>query len=601
MTLRSPCSSIDQRGAAAGSSRHDPPMAHLKEAMARDRTIQLGEEDPWTIPQMKRWMHDARSQGELAQSFPSLLHAAETVLLERLWSLDDGAVEAQALVDDLCHGFEASVERPTPPRLRLALTTTNTAGSLERLLRSLHQELLQSRWSCGVPGEIDVLVVENDTVPEIQDDHQRAIAGLSGATAGALRLTVHQVGWREKGGLPADRRPWCGARSRAFLLHQIASRGWRPTRSAPVWLLDEDMLFSSLAPDSVAGWTMTRVGSILHRLEVVTRTVPADAVVGGNTGAAPVPALGLLMHQARDLASHFAAGGGPNGLRGWPRTVAFIQRAPEYYYDLAEAPTLERAVGLPAAWWRAEGGPDGSQLLDTCLRRLAEGQPVTRPLPARMDLEFGSAWGEPAPALVAGGNVLLVSDRCLQPSWVVDLPWSGGRSRRADSAWVALAGRAGARVVSLNMPLYHARCPRQHANGVRATTGGLARALQRQMTADVIGVALYRTVAALGLPSGDSAWWTECRRQFDLRRKRVTGCLEAAWEALGQLRCLEPHGQQAHLTAPPQPSADAQALVRACELGIAPWDDLDVRSPLHAVGDVAFTGVGLPRWGGGGR
>ena len=599
MTPRTSCSMADQPGANADASRYGAPMGHLKEAMARSQATQLGGDDPWTVPLIRQWMHRARSNGTLVQSFPSLLHAAETVQLEQLWALGDGSAEAQALLDDLCHGFEASAERPPPPRLRLALTTTNTFGSLEQLLRSLCQELLHSRWSHRAPGVIDVLVVENDTVPEVQDGHQRTIARFTGATVGALRLTVHHVGWREKGGLPANRRPWTGARSRAFLLHQIASRGWCPTRSAPVWLLDEDMLFSSLAPDPVAGWTMTRIGSILHRLEVLSKTVPADAVVGGNTGAAPVPALGLLKHQARDLASHFASGDGAKGLQGWSRAVESIQRAPEYYYDLAEAPIVERAVGLPAAWWRAEDGPDADEgpLLDLCLRRLAEGQPVTRPLPARLDPEFGSAWGAPAPTIVAGGNVLLLSERCLNPSWVVDLPWSGGRSRRADSAWVALAGRAGARVVSLNMPLYHARRHRQQVNSVRESAGRLALTLQSQMTADVIGVALYRTVAALGAPSMDSAWWTECRRQFNLRRERVTGCLEAAREALGQLLNLGPNGQQANMNATPWPSADANALVRACELGIEHWEDLDVRRSLHAT----LTSAGLSQRGEGGR
>ena len=529
--LSTPGSRANREGLEGFLLRHAPSMGHLQEAAFRRRAKQLWDVDPWDLDRLRRRLDEAEAAGTLAAHFPSLLHAAETVLLERLWNLAEAATEAQELVERICLSYEASPSRPAPPKLRLAVTTTNTPGSIEGLLTSLERELARSNWASSADSQVEVLVVENDTVTSVRDEHRNMIANWSMAGGGCgSRLRIHHLLWEDKRGEKGGRNPWGIARSRAFLMEQVRRLGWRPSPDTPVWLLDEDLRFENLVPDPAMGWRVARVGSILHRLEVLSRTVAADAVVGGNTGAAPVPALGVLMCQAGDLLRQIENTGNMPEQETWSEEVSFIRECPEYYYDYgSEVPEDRRVLGL-TAWWREVGDefPSEQSRLEDSLLRLIQGQPLTRPLGQRLDEVHGSAWGDPSAALVAGGNILLLSEKCLEPARLVDLQWRGGRSRRADSVWTVLSNLSGARVVSMNLPLYHGRRP-----GVASGTGGKNGAeasewLTDQLTADVLGVAFYQTVDSRGLLADDRNWWDEFERRFDSRRELVNRCLGVA-------------------------------------------------------------------------
>lgn len=539
--LSSPGCPANREGMAGFLLLHAPDMTHLQEAAFRRRGLKLWGVDPWAPQVLRRRLESASQRGCLGAHMRSLLHASESVLLEYAWSGRDHS-DVQKFIDETCACYERANDRPRPPRLTFAVTTTDTAGGLQRLVHSLVAELDETAWARRFLPErpIDLLVVENDTVEEIAEQHARTLRALEEADG---RIEVHHLRWADKRG-EAPKKPWSLARSRAFLLDELRRRGWYPGRDRLVWLLDEDMVFAGLLPDPARVWRTGRVGSVLHRIEALAAEIDADAIVGGNTGAAPVPALTLVGPQFDDLMAT-AGLGHPSD-----RAEVSLKRLaddPEYYYALASPrPGPGMTLPLTTGWYDNELCNSSSRTDSAVSSRLEQGLPITRPLPQRVDQTTGSAWGKPTPAEVAGGNVLLLSPALLRPEWFVELSWEGGRSRRADSGWVQLARRSGASVVNLANPLLHDRRPRgrvgQRAPSSRSVADRSA-ALVRGLVEDTVGVGLYRTLARLGAPDGSATWWEAWAESYEARRCRLVEMLSETRHKLDRLVPLLPSWQ----------------------------------------------------------
>jgi hypothetical protein len=370
--------------------------------------------------------------------------------------------------DDDAHALweVARVAARTAPlrlrRLRFVVITTDAPGSFAAWMLSLRAALDDAGWVEGRGPEVEVLRVANDADPVIDAAH---------GSVSAEAVVVHTVG------VDVARRPLPLPEARPFAFRCVRERGWTPSPAAPVWSLDEDFRFETLTPS--ARWMFARRtgGPLLHRLDKLAGQLAddIDAIVGGNSGAAPVPALGLVLAQLKDLVVDARA----------ETTAASLRRLAslaDAYYDLAVAPARELRVPLTRAWWREDGAVDTEVDVVT---RLRSGLPVTRPSLA-MPLHGGqNAWRRYDDAVVAGGNTVLLSARALDGRFV-HLRQADVVSRRADTTWCIDARAAGARIVRACLPLFHDRQARAKSPAEAA----------REAVADALGVGLYRSMLA---------------------------------------------------------------------------------------------------------
>lgn len=390
----------------------------------------------------------ADAVGQVAQTRHQVLAAEDDHGAEAMWEVARAAARAS---------------RPRMDRLRFVTITTDSAGSFDAWVQSLRGALDDAGWRRGRGPEIEVLRVANDADPSIDAAHRRV-------SAEGIAIHVVEVG-------PA-RRPLPLAEARPFAFRCVRELGWTPSPSAPVWSLDEDFRFHTLAP-SPGGMFVSRAGGpLLHRLDaLVARLVAesADVMIGGNTGAAPVPALGLVLGQVRDLAAS-AVPLAPSST--WLGRLAQLADA---YYDLTENQSPELRVPLTRAWWREDGVVDA----DEVVRRLQAGLPITRPALAMPLRHPASAWAIHDHAAVAGGNTLLLSARALDARFA-HVTHGGLVSRRGDTTWAIDARAHGARILRACLPLFHERQPRPKSPAEAA----------REALADALGVGVYRSILA---------------------------------------------------------------------------------------------------------
>src|SRR5690606_6497991 len=151
-----------------------------------------------------------------------------------------------------------------------------------------------------------------------------------------------------------------------------------------------------------------------------------DALVGGNSGAAPVPALGTIRRQLIDLVSLDERA--PDDRE---QTLSMLLRRPDPYYDLTRDLGEELCVRVNAAWWRSPGEWSWEDVVD----RLWSGLPVTRPALPSICAAPASAWGRLEPATIAGGNTVVLSARALRADRFAQVQWEDIRSRRGDTVW----------------------------------------------------------------------------------------------------------------------------------------------------------------------
>ena len=376
------------------------------------------------------------------------------------------------------HGAEAmwevarSAARIAPPRmsrLRFVTISTDSAGSFAAWVRSLRAALDDAGWRPGRGPEIEVLRVVNDANPTIDAAHRMVSAD---------GITIHVMEAQ------AARRPLPLAEARPFAFGCVRELGWIPSPRAPVWSLDEDFRFDTLVPSPGRMFVRRSGGPLFHRLDALVARLAAeegaDVIIGGNTGAAPVPALGLVRGQVRDLLVDVA----PRA----PLETALgrLAQLADAYYDLADVQTPELRVPLSRAWWRDDGVVDGDDLA----RRLQAGLPITRPALAMPQGHPPSAWAHQNQAAVAGGNTVLLSARALDARFV-HVRHGNMVSRRADTTWAIDARSRGVRVVRACLPFFHDRPLRPRS----------APEAAREALTDALGVGLYRSMLA-GRTSG---------------------------------------------------------------------------------------------------
>lgn len=289
---------------------------------------------------------------------------------------------------------------------------------------------------------------------------------------------------------------------------------------APAWILDDDFRLPHDHDELVAAMIACRDGGI-------------DVALGGNSGAAPVPASSLLRTQLVDLVHllTWASMARPEDM--FPDADAanrrWLEGRQDVHYDLSrhETDRLETPF-LPSfsVGTLAEGI---ARILKRAERILA-GEPITRPVP-----ETPTCRPEEAkPSCWRGGNTFITDTTLLR-----DIPNTAPRvdgrpTRRSDMIWAANAlYRFGKTVKAIRLPMYHDR-----------STEPADEDDTRRLVDDILGYGFFSAYAEV-LRSGHSEPLTaEERRQIhDLTRKytleRLAAYRLSFWRALGLKRALE--------------------------------------------------------------
>lgn len=474
--LSSPGCSENVDGMIAFLAKHSARMGYINEASFRERAIKLWSVDPWSIQHIKRRIELVRQNNTLVRDFSNLLHALETRLAEPTDNSIRNLDEFNAMVDEICDLYEHSDSRPTAPRLLIATTVTNSVTSLVNLISSLKEELDVSKWNWkrieAVP--IDVLVVDNSDSAQVREVNRTFIERWLDA-----RIKIKLIGSGDK------QQSIVG--SRRYLCRIIKEQGREVSRRYPVWLMDDDLQFTTLVFEN-KGWTRKRQGSILHRLESIIDCTDAEAIVCGNTYCPPVMPLVTAVRQINDIIGQFF---NPNRvLPTWSQTMSFLTLYPDAYYDLSRDIIPEMTVPLESCWW-SDGAPVermNDNLLCILIDRLFSGLPITRPLFVRNISSPETAWWGGVDITVSGGNTIVLNADLLDEKlyWVVD--YKGSLSRRGDTCWAINASKKGFIIRGYNIPLYHQRENRCSRNT------SLKEYLTRGLELDVLGVGLYESL-----------------------------------------------------------------------------------------------------------
>lgn len=438
-------------GLEAYLMRHGARMTPQQEAAFRDRARRFWGEDPWRAEVLRRRL--ACSMGPSQAS--AVAHAAQT-RHQQIAGQDDR--EAASLWEIAREA--ARLDRPGLSAVRFVVITTDTPGTFGGWLASLATALADAGWLGNAGGpRVEVLRIANDASRGIDEVNRRVDPD---------GLVVHTAE------VPAHLRPLPLAFARPFAFVEAARLGWRASAATPIWFLDEDFRFEVLVPSREHGFVRRSGGPLLHRLAAMARDFAredVDAIVGGNSGAAPVPSLGTVLRQVLDLCEPVADDG------DWVARYAAVD---DPYYDFGSPGGRDLRVPFKCAWWRS----DYQVSRDEITRRLQSGLPVTRPALANPLTDVASAWAERGPARVAGGNVVMLTSRAMDATLFAHATCGEVLSRRADTLWCLRAGGRGAKVVRGCLPLVHERA-------VRTRTGESAA---HEARADALGVGLYRSL-----------------------------------------------------------------------------------------------------------
>jgi hypothetical protein len=470
---------LSSRGAAsilpgmlAFLARYESAMSPAVRAEFRDRALRNWGIDPWEPELVLARARRTTSVAGTPQVIPALFHHLDERLLDGVARGDSEVDRVCAAVDELCAVRAERRDDCALERLRLVVITTDAPGSLEGLLGSLRTALTRSHWRTRAHSGplVEVLVVENDANHQIADAHRAWCAELNDP-----RMEVRFAP------VPTVRRPLGTAAARGFAFRSIKDAGWTPSSTEPVWILDEDFRFEQLVPSFEQGFRAVQNASLLHRMEfLVTAHAGVDALVCGNSGAAPVPALGLIRRQLRDILDGRPAS---DAWASSERTGAAAREFDSYYdYGVHRA---DDARPWQRAWWREDARWDWAEVA----QRLLRGLPVSRPAISAATARGDTLWGPFDCPSVAGGNTLLLSPRGLSPEWLETVRWCGYESRRADSVWCSHARREGLTILQVSIPLLHDRRPRGE---------GSIDELFRDAVTDALGVGAYRTMTDVG-------------------------------------------------------------------------------------------------------
>lgn len=391
----------------------------------------------------------ADAVGHAAQTRHQERCAEEETIAEAMWEVARAAARAI---------------KPRLQRLRFVTITTDSPGSFAAWILSLRAALDDAGWHPGRALDVEVLRIANDSDPSIDAAHRKV---------SAEGIKVHVVA------IDAGRRPLPLAETRPFAFQCVRDLGWTPSPRTPVWSLDEDFRFETLVPSRLRMFVKRSGGPMLHRLDALVARLAGgvDMIVGGNTGAAPVPALSLVLGQIRDLVEIEHSN---RAERLSAALTRFCSHA-DAYYDLAESQDLELRVPLARGWWREDAVVDPFEVM----ARLRAGLPVTRPALAMPLGSPPTAWSYHDDVTVAGGNTVMLSPRALDARFA-HVKHGELVSRRADTTWCIDARARGARVVRACLPLLHDRQLRPKSSAEAA----------REALADALGVGTYRALLA---------------------------------------------------------------------------------------------------------
>lgn len=474
--LSSPGCNENVEGMIAFLVKHSNSMGYLKEAQFRERAIKLWGVDPWSTQNMRYRIELVQENNSIVRDFGNILHALETRLAE---PTDKGILNKdilQTMIDEICDMYEQADLRPPAPSLLIATTVTNSDTSLINLISSLKGELDISKWNYErIESEpIEILVVDNSDSIHVKEVNRKFVD-----TWSDNRIKIKLID-NEK-----EQQSIVG--SRRYLCRIIKEQGLNISKRSPVWLMDDDLQFTALMFGK-DGWTRSRHGSILHRLESIINLTEANAIVGGNTYCPPVMPLVTVIRQIKDIMGQFFS---PNqDLPTWTQTMSFLSENPDAYYDLSREIIPERIVSLESRWW-SDAAPMkyiNDDILCEILDRIFSGLPVTRPLFIRNMPFPETAWWKGIDITVSGGNTIILDEDLLDERlyWVID--YKGSLSRRGDTCWAINASKKGFMIRGYNIPLYHQRGDR------RSQDVSLKKYLTRGLELDVLGVGLYESL-----------------------------------------------------------------------------------------------------------
>ncbi|MBS2031708.1 MAG: glycosyltransferase [Deltaproteobacteria bacterium] len=351
------------------------------------------------------------------------------------------------------------------------------------------------------------------------------------------------------------------AESRTLLQRYVR---WLMRPGAIAWILDDDKRLDALVLKGGRELIRERL-PVIQRIRSLEQT-GASAVLGVDTGAAPLPAVATLRVQLVDLLSNLTAMQAMEPQKAWlspaQENAKTARDAPDYYYDLARSQTAH----LETPFWFDAGKTPVSvreAMLSLCTRapRVLAGEQVFRPLFVEQDQSLTTR-----ASIIRGGNTLV-----FDPDALVDVPQfvpapDGRPSRRSDIVWALLNTYVRARpTVQAPFAVFHDR----------SDLGEDALNLSR-IVDDIRGYALYSALADV----------------FEDRQRRGLDVL--ALDSAGERLVAERHGKYlqeraaALSLAVHRSRGVAKAILRLIREPGSWWStDLEVKSALCGLEELA--------------
>ncbi|MDP3214642.1 MAG: arylamine N-acetyltransferase [Deltaproteobacteria bacterium] len=335
----------------------------------------------------------------------------------------------------------------------LTVATTDRPRSLDRLLRSLGTAIAAdvTLQASATPVALEMIVVENSARAEHRELNRRAV---SDACVRGLAVTLVDDGCYGR----------AIAESRIRQTEVVALRAAGGARPAFVWMLDDDVVFSSLEIRDGEEVEVPIVGVVSRLLAMRAAHPEVSLLIGSVMGDPCVRPEAVLRMQVFDLVENLAwfADLRPDAPYRAPDASSLFS-LPDYYYDHSRAGSEH--LGRPCPWMpRAAAGTVRQELL-TYLEACAgipSGAHATRPVLARSAPE-GEVAVTSAP--LRGGNAVFFDlDACLAH------PYPTARigddlTRRSDMIGSTLLARAGTTLVATApFALLHARADGQGAD-----------------------------------------------------------------------------------------------------------------------------------------
>lgn len=449
----------------------EPIAAHINEYFKSKHILSLGDKN---LSSNKSIKLDGVSEDDLKDYFPSSLYKLETLLFERIWSNNENTQEVQNAVDIICRKYEGSLPA-RDMKIRLACTTTDSDGAIQRMVESLVEELAISQWNSKKEGPLfEVLVIENSMDAAIATANQLFCIAFSHE-----KISIRYIPWKEKDRF--NKKPYSIVESRIYLIEGLKRLGWHASKSAPIWILDDDFELNMTIPDKAHHTKELRVGSVLHRIECLINEGTSDAIVGGNTGSFPIPELSTVRLQLKDLLEFL----NHSSKKDWENTLVQIKNASNYYYDLSRERHNYFSV-IPDSW--KNDSISQETFLNDIFYRLLSGSPTSRPLYANyvnVD-ESMSAWEVNDESIVSGGNTLYVNDELLSTSEYYALNYKGIISRRSDAIWFLRYHQKGYSIKKKNLSITHNRKSRDRKINKES--------VQTKALSDVLGVGFWEAI-----------------------------------------------------------------------------------------------------------